>query len=111
MAHTTPRSSTAAHEERTMHRDTLLDEYARFQGGGTEAAFQLAQDSLDALAGRSVAALEDVPADRVAAIGVIAMMMDIGLELQNLRKDVQRLDETVGETARGAEEAVWNQQS
>lgn len=109
MARTTSRSSATAQEERTMHRDTLLDEYARFQGGGNEAAFQLAQDSIDALAGRYVAALEDVPADRVAAIGVIAMMMDIGLELQNLRKDVQRLDETVGEIARGTEEVVWNQ--
>ncbi|WP_435109988.1 hypothetical protein [Nocardiopsis synnemataformans] len=109
MARTTARPSATAQEERTMHRDTLLDEYARFQGGGTEAAFQLAQDSIDALAGRYVAALEDVPADRVAAIGVIAMMMDIGLEIQNLRKDVQRLDETVGEIARGAGEVVRNQ--
>ncbi|OLT30538.1 hypothetical protein BJF83_24675 [Nocardiopsis sp. CNR-923] len=54
MARTSARSS-PADQERTVHRDTLLCEYGRLHGGAN-AAFQLAQDSIDALAGRYVGA-------------------------------------------------------
>lgn len=102
MARATARSCPSPEEERAVHHNSLLYDYA--QGvGGDGAAFEIAQDSLNALAGRHVLALDGVPADRVAAIGVIAMLMDIGHEVQKLRKDVQRLGETVGEVAQAVE--------